>query len=168
MCKCCTVVASCPKLLQKLEHRADGIHTKYLTFFITTQNCFDTVVESRIDNADVDKGLWNPIYLCQKWLAKMNCLNHTESQFRSFSTLTKAQDLDPLKQKKADVMGLRKSPRGVKPHPHTLINPSPPLSLSKIPPLILTLQTLLKQPPLVPAWICSLWSSNVAVLKLFF
>lgn len=51
--------------------------------------------------------------------------NHSECQFRSFSTLTKDPDLEPMKQKKADVMGLRKSPRGVKPHPHTPNYPSP-------------------------------------------
>lgn len=75
-------------------------------------------------------------YSCQKCLATINYHNHTECQFRSFSTLTKALDLDPMKQKKADVMGLRKSPRGVKPHPHTPTTPCPPPpSMSEIPPL---------------------------------
>ncbi len=74
-----------------------------------------------------------------------------------------------MKQKKADVMGLRKSPRGVKPYPH---NPSyTPLStpsfLSKIPPLI-HLQTPLKRsPPLVTTQMWSLWSQSTAGLKLF-
>lgn len=75
-------------------------------------------------------------YSCQKCLATINYHNHTECQFRSFSTLTKALDLDPMKQKKADVMGLRKSPRGVKPHPHTPTTPCPPPPpMSEIPPL---------------------------------
>lgn len=70
-------------------------------------------------------------YSCQKCLATINYHNHTECQFRSFSTLTKAPDLDPMKQKKADVMGLRKSPRGVKPHPQT--PQQPPLPSISVP-----------------------------------
>lgn len=83
--------------------------------------------------------------------------NHTECQFRSFSTLTKAPDLDPMKQKKADVMGLRKSPRGVKPHPHTHHYPPPLPALSvQNPTLSFTLRTPLKRsPPLVTAQIWS-------------
>lgn len=55
--------------------------------------------------------------LCHKWPSAVNYINLTEARFRSFSALTNTTDLDPVKQKKADVMGLRKSSRGVKPHP---------------------------------------------------
>lgn len=72
--------------------------------------------------------------------------NHTLNvNLGHFFTLSKAQDLDPLKQKKADVMGLRKSPRGVKPHPHT---PNSPLLLSKIP------STLIHHPNHLNHWPC--------------
>lgn len=63
---------------------------------------------------------------CHKWPSAVNYVNLTESRFRSFSALKNTTDLDPVKQKKADVMGLRKSSRGVKPHPflqHPLHSP---------------------------------------------
>lgn len=55
--------------------------------------------------------------LCHKWPSAVNYINLTEARFRSFSALTNTTDLDPVKQKKADVIGLRKSSRGVEPHP---------------------------------------------------
>lgn len=70
--------------------------------------------------------------LRHKWLSAVNYVNLTECRFRSFSALANTTDLDPVKQKKADVIGLRKSSRGIKPHPVPSAAPSPPpQSLSK-------------------------------------
>lgn len=60
-----------------------------------------------------------------KWPCAINYVNLAERRLRSFSSLTNTTDLDPVKQKKADVIGLRKSSRGVKPHLPT--HPNPPL-----------------------------------------
>lgn len=62
-------------------------------------------------------GGWGCFIYASNARAQLTNQNHSECQFRSFSAHTMASDLEPMKQKKAEVMGLRKSPRGVKPHP---------------------------------------------------
>lgn len=145
-----------------------GVRSLYIHWRLRLQR-------SRICKRLKEEGLRNLVLFMPKnaWPQLTNH-NHTECQFRSFSTLTKAPDLDPMKQKKADVMGLRKSPRGVKPHPHTPLCPPPlPLFLPlhfcpKFHPLS-NLQTPLKRsPPLVTTQIWPLWSQSSAGLKLFF
>lgn len=65
--------------------------------------------------------------LRRKWPSAVNYVNLPECRFRSCSALTNTTDLDPVKQKKADVIGLRKSSRGAKPHPFPR-RPPPPSS----------------------------------------
>lgn len=104
----------------------------------------------RLKEEEEEEGLWNLVLFMPKnaWPQLTNH-NHSECQFRSFSSLTKAPDLEPMKQKKADVMGLRKSPRGVKPHPHppTQLPPTHPPSVSENPTPIHPSTLLLKWSP---------------------